>query len=135
MILKWPFHVVHMTAKRARTHAIKPIPVVEQSQILLDVRVPEIVPISNVRFVEALEEILEFALRRHRLVVFAVFDANPDAFLRCIGQDFGQALQCSPRVFSARAFPTLHGLEFDSGKLLAEKSPFVHQSAQARGQL
>ena len=30
---------------------------------------------------------------------------------------------------------TFHGIEFGSGKLLAEKSPFVHQAAQSRGQL
>ena len=47
MILSWPDAVLNVTAKSARSDLAKPLGVIEKREILLDLEVAEIVPVTD----------------------------------------------------------------------------------------
>src|SRR6266699_3157454 len=49
MIFRRPNAVLHMAAKRARTDQAQPFGVINESQILFNLRVTEIVPVTQLR--------------------------------------------------------------------------------------
>ena len=121
VIFERPFHVVDVTTERATTDAIKPVRMVEQRQILLDLRVPKIVPVTSVGSIEKSQKILKFAFGWDRFVMLTIFNAQPDALFGSIFSDSGQAFQNPSQVTYAGALATLNGGKLRTGKLFAEK--------------
>src|SRR5436309_16122092 len=55
MVLRWPDAILDMTAKGARTDLTKPFRMIEKGEVLFDLNVTEIVPITDLRGVEFVE--------------------------------------------------------------------------------
>ena len=84
MILRRPNAILHVAAERARSDRAQPFLVIEEAEVLLDLDVPDVVPVAELRRVQFVQQRGQFALARDLFVAAPAFDAEPDVFLRGI---------------------------------------------------
>ena len=91
MILRRPDAILHMTAKRARPDRAQPFLVIDEAEVFLDLDVPHVVPVADLRRVQFVEQRRQFALARDFFVTAPAFDAEPDVFRGGVFHDRLQA--------------------------------------------
>src|ERR1700693_1650092 len=75
MVLGRPDAILNVTAKRARTDLTQPVGVIEKREVLLDLDVPEIVPVTNLRRTQFVEQRRQLAFAWNFFVTAAAFDS------------------------------------------------------------
>ena len=96
MILRRPNAILHVTAQRARTDRAQPFRVIDEAEVFLDLDVPDVVPVTDLRRVEFIEQRRDFALARNLFVAAPAFDPEPDIFR---GGMFDDRLEAFLHVF------------------------------------
>src|SRR5438067_13531615 len=74
MVLRRPDAILDMTAKGAWTDLTKPLGMIEKGEVLFDLNVTEIVPVTDLRRVQFVEQHRQFAFARNFFVTAAAFD-------------------------------------------------------------
>ena len=102
-------HIMDVKAGQARGERCQVPLMLDEAEVLLDLRVARVVPISNGGAVKFLEQLFKIAVERDFLERLAIFDAQFDPPFFRFGQDL---LQRGMDVFHERL---LFGLELGGG--------------------
>ena len=105
-----------MAADRERTGRLEPLPVVEEPEVVLDLRMAKIVPVTDMQGVKPAEEVGHLALARNCLIMLTIFDTELDPLGSGVIGQIGEAIENPLDIRFGEAFPASH-----SGKLLADK--------------
>src|SRR4029450_4227472 len=113
-ISRRPDTVLHMAAKRTRTDRAQPFGVINEPQVFLDLRVPEIMPVTQVRGIHLLKELCQCALSWNLFIITPGFQTNPNIPRSGILDDVEQAVLYALQAFGRSLFAFLHGTDFHS---------------------
>lgn len=130
MVLIGKNNIVQMAAKYAIPREPQPAGVIQQREVGLDLRMPEIVPVTEIRRTEPREQRQDFPLGGHVLVAFAVFDSHMHILFGREFQQRGQRGIESFEVRRGRFFPIQHVLQFSPRVFFREQLLFLHQTHQ-----
>src|SRR5256885_2010033 len=76
MILRRPNAILHVTTKSARPDLSKPFRVIEKGKVLFNLNVTEVVPVTDLRRVQFVEQRRQLALAWDFFVTAATFDSE-----------------------------------------------------------
>ncbi len=128
MVLRRPDAILDMTAKGTRTDLTKPLRMIKKGEVLFDLNVTEIVPVTDLRRIEFVEQRWQFAFVRNFLVTAAAFDPKL-YFFRCgVLNDPAQTILHSIEMGRRSRFAFFDGTDFFpnvfAGKQFAFSSKF-----------
>lgn len=135
MVLKWPFEIMDMAADRPGSDPVEPFDMIKEGEVVFDLGMPKVVPIANMGGIEPLEKIEKLPLGRDRLVIFAIFDPDPDAFFGGIVGHFGDAFQGPLEVAFADGFAFFYCGNLGLGKFLAGEFSGLHELPEGLGEV
>src|SRR4029077_16987537 len=108
MILRGPYTILHVTAQRARSDRAQPFFVIDEAEVFLDLDVTDVMPVADLRRVELVQHLREFALARNFFVAAAAFDAEPDLIRRSMLDYWFEAFLHVFQVTRRGRFPPGH---------------------------
>src|ERR1051326_4357814 len=124
MILGRPDAILNMTAKGARTDLPQPFSVIEKLKIRLDLDMTKVVPISDLRRLQFLEEGGYLSFRRNLLVAAPSFDAELYLFWGGRFHNPAKTILHPSKISRCRGFPLFDCAKFFSDIFSGEQFPF-----------
>ena len=124
MVLSRPVHILHVTANRARGDPPKPFGMIEKSKIFLNLNMSHVVPITDVRRGDFIEQWWDLPFRRNLFVATAPLDPETNIFLRRPFNDRLEAFLNPGELRRGRLLARSHGADFFLN-VFARKQPAV----------
>src|SRR5437588_569204 len=112
MILRRPDAILDVTTKSPRSDLAEPFGMVEKGEVLLDLNVTEVVPVTDLGRIELVQQRRQLALARNLLITTAAFDSEFYFFCRGVLDDSFQAIFHSFQMRGRCCFPFFHGPNF-----------------------
>src|SRR6185312_15644674 len=124
VILSRPVHVLHMAADRTRRDRPKPFGMIDKSKIFLNLDMSHVVPITDVRRGDFIEQWWNLPLRRDLFITTSPLDSKTYIFLRGPFNDRLEAFLHPDEMHRRRLLARSHGVDFFSN-IFARKQPAV----------
>ena len=131
MILPRPDAILKMTTKRARTDLPEPFGVIEEAQVFLDLDVTEVVPVTELRRIQFVEQRRQLALVRNFFITAAAFDPEPDFLVRRIFGDAFQAFFHALEIRRRGGFAFFHRVDFLANIFAGKQFAFLGELDQS----
>ena len=133
MILGRPDAILHVTTKRPRPDRLQPLGMIEKGEVLFDLDVPEVVPITDKRRVQLINQRRQFPFRWNFLVTAPPFDSQADILRSGILDNAPQCLPDPLQIGWSGGFPLLHCPNFFSDVFAGKKFSTFRQTDQQIG--
>src|SRR5437016_13474669 len=101
-----------MAAKRTRTNRAQPLGMINEPKILFNLRVTEIMPVTELRRIHLLQKLRQFALGWNLFIGPAALDSQTDTFRTGILDHTAQAVLHVLQILGGISFSLLHGFYF-----------------------
>ena len=104
--------------------------VIDEAKILFDLDVAEVVPVTDLRRIQFIEQGRQFAFARDFFVTAPAFDSEADLLDSGVCNDAAQTIFDPLQVSRCDGFPLFHGLEFFANVFAREKRTFFGEFDQ-----
>src|SRR5437868_2186848 len=127
MVLSRPVHILHVTANRARGDRPKPFGMIEKSKIFLNLDMSHVVPITDVRRRDFVEQWWYLPFRRDLFITTSPLDPEANILFRRPFNDRLEAFLHPGKMRRRRRLTRPHGVDFFSNIFARKQSAVLRQ--------
>ena len=122
-----------MAADRARADLAEPFRVIHKPEVFLDLDVPHVVPVTELRRIQLVEQRGQLAFARDFFVAAATFHPEPDIFFRGIFGDPFKRIFHALQIRRGLGLTCLHRLHFQADIFARKHFAFLRQREKLIG--
>lgn len=111
VVAKRPARVVDVASEEIWGHALEQLRMIKQTEVVLDLSMAEIVPVTGMGGGKALQEQVELAVQWSGLVMLAVFQPELYSCFASVANDLSEAVEDQSVVDFRGLFPRFEGVE------------------------